>query len=199
MCKFFFENYDDSDLDHDLQERRTTSFIFTTTKQVSTHWEISKQPEPTGATTNGDLCCVHKGINKSVDVRHFNTLIGYTICELTAVHEDSTGTIKTIAIDWITPTHRHHVVKIHNILYHKNVEHIIMFPCSTNLLLADPYTMLYGDFTLVGKIKRFVGAQYYVPKGSQHHNLIFKHHEVFLLSDSTKPSSNLTRQNLVRG
>eukprot|EP00957_Ditylum_brightwellii_P107583 8207974-Ditylum_brightwellii.AAC.1 len=119
MYKSFFENCDDADLTHDLRDRRSTSSIVITTNQVATHWEISKQPELAGSTIIAELCSAEKGIIKSVDVRHVSSSIGYPNCELTIVHEDNAGTAKAISSDCLTPTHRHHDVKIHRILYHK--------------------------------------------------------------------------------
>eukprot|EP00957_Ditylum_brightwellii_P001352 105795-Ditylum_brightwellii.AAC.1 len=55
MYKPFFGNYYDTDLDWDLRDRRFTSSIIIATNKVATHYEISKQPEPTGATASAEL------------------------------------------------------------------------------------------------------------------------------------------------
>eukprot|EP00957_Ditylum_brightwellii_P095580 7280587-Ditylum_brightwellii.AAC.1 len=116
MYKSFFENYDGVDLIHGLRDRRSISSIVITTNQVATHLEIFKQSEPTGATTSAELYSSDKGIIKSVDVRHFDSSIGYPICEPTTVHEDNTGTVRAVTSDCLTLTYRHDDVKIHRIL-----------------------------------------------------------------------------------
>eukprot|EP00957_Ditylum_brightwellii_P164382 12514697-Ditylum_brightwellii.AAC.2 len=81
------------------------------------------------------------------------------------------------------------IVKLYIILNHKRVGHISMVPCATDLILDDPNAKLYCDITLTNKIKQLVSAQYYLPSGSEHHNFLFKYHEVLIPLVSTKPSS----------
>eukprot|EP00957_Ditylum_brightwellii_P034233 2595627-Ditylum_brightwellii.AAC.1 len=62
--KSFLEAYTDADLAQELQERRSTTSIALFTNGVATHWEISKQSEPTGATSSAELFTLHKGVSK---------------------------------------------------------------------------------------------------------------------------------------
>eukprot|EP00957_Ditylum_brightwellii_P104573 7968478-Ditylum_brightwellii.AAC.1 len=62
--KSFITMYSDSDLARYLRERRSTTSIALLTNSVATHWDISKQGEPTGATTSVELFVLHKGITK---------------------------------------------------------------------------------------------------------------------------------------
>eukprot|EP00957_Ditylum_brightwellii_P068431 5195705-Ditylum_brightwellii.AAC.1 len=97
MYQSFFENYDNDNLAQDLRERRSISSIVITANQVAEHWEISKQPEPTGATTSAELCSADKVVVKAVDVRHFSTSTGGPIYEPTIIHEDNTGTFNAVS------------------------------------------------------------------------------------------------------
>eukprot|EP00957_Ditylum_brightwellii_P010690 809325-Ditylum_brightwellii.AAC.1 len=45
--KSFLDAYTDAVLARELRERRSTNSIALLTNGVATHWEISKQPEPT--------------------------------------------------------------------------------------------------------------------------------------------------------
>eukprot|EP00957_Ditylum_brightwellii_P074054 5626981-Ditylum_brightwellii.AAC.1 len=62
--KSFLETYTDADLARELRERRSTTSIALLTNGVVTHWEISKQAEPTGATSSAELFALHKGVSK---------------------------------------------------------------------------------------------------------------------------------------
>ena len=99
MNQSFFQIYDTANLAQDLRGRRSNSSIVITANQVATHWEISKQPEPTGATTSADLCSADKDIVKAVDVRHFSTSTGCPIYEPTIIHEHNVGTVNAISSD----------------------------------------------------------------------------------------------------
>eukprot|EP00957_Ditylum_brightwellii_P196079 14939412-Ditylum_brightwellii.AAC.1 len=57
--------YSDADLARELRERRSTISIALFTNGVATHWDISKQGEPTGDTTSAELFALHKGILKA--------------------------------------------------------------------------------------------------------------------------------------
>eukprot|EP00957_Ditylum_brightwellii_P095848 7302756-Ditylum_brightwellii.AAC.1 len=50
--KSFITMYSDADLAREVRERRSTTSIALLINGVATHWDISKQGEPTGATTN---------------------------------------------------------------------------------------------------------------------------------------------------
>eukprot|EP00957_Ditylum_brightwellii_P056554 4287695-Ditylum_brightwellii.AAC.1 len=62
--KSFITMYSDADLARESRERRSTTSIVLLTYGVATHWDISKQGEPTGATTRKELFTLHKGILK---------------------------------------------------------------------------------------------------------------------------------------
>eukprot|EP00957_Ditylum_brightwellii_P081864 6227167-Ditylum_brightwellii.AAC.1 len=100
--------YSDADLARELRERRPTTSIALLTDGVATHWDISKQGEPTGATNSAEFFALHKGIIKVSNIRNFSSSIGYSIGDPSAVYEDSASTIKAITSDCTTPTHRHH-------------------------------------------------------------------------------------------
>eukprot|EP00957_Ditylum_brightwellii_P091256 6948181-Ditylum_brightwellii.AAC.1 len=51
--KSFIVMYSDADLDRELRKKRSTTSIAFLTNVVVTHWDISKQGKPTGATTSG--------------------------------------------------------------------------------------------------------------------------------------------------
>eukprot|EP00957_Ditylum_brightwellii_P190089 14471497-Ditylum_brightwellii.AAC.1 len=81
--------YSDADLARELRERRSTTSIDLLTNGVATHWDISKQGEPIGATTSAELFALHKGILKVNDIRNFSSTIGYSIGALSTVYEDN--------------------------------------------------------------------------------------------------------------
>eukprot|EP00957_Ditylum_brightwellii_P009519 718464-Ditylum_brightwellii.AAC.1 len=62
--KSFLEAYTNADLARELRERRSTTSIALLTNGVATHWETSKQSEPTGATFSAKLFALHKGVSK---------------------------------------------------------------------------------------------------------------------------------------
>eukprot|EP00957_Ditylum_brightwellii_P018839 1415870-Ditylum_brightwellii.AAC.1 len=79
--KSFITIYSDADLARELRERRSSTSIALLTNGVATHWDISKQSEPTGATTSAELFALHKGITKVSNIRNFSSTIGYSIGE----------------------------------------------------------------------------------------------------------------------
>eukprot|EP00957_Ditylum_brightwellii_P203198 15333618-Ditylum_brightwellii.AAC.2 len=62
MYTYLLKNYDDADLAQDLKDKKSTSSIVITINQVAINWKISKQLEPTGVTTSGELCSAVKDI-----------------------------------------------------------------------------------------------------------------------------------------
>eukprot|EP00957_Ditylum_brightwellii_P001678 130068-Ditylum_brightwellii.AAC.1 len=110
--KSFITMYSDADLTRELRERRSTASIALLTNGFATHWDISKQGEPTGATTSAELFAIHKGILKVSDIHNFSSSIGYSIGNPTTVYEDNAGSIKAITSDYTIPNCRHHDVKI---------------------------------------------------------------------------------------
>eukprot|EP00957_Ditylum_brightwellii_P070597 5363846-Ditylum_brightwellii.AAC.1 len=111
--------YSDADLARELRERRSTTSITLLTNGVATHWDISKQGEPTGATTSAELFVLHKGIIKVSDICNFSLSIGYSIGDPSTIYEDNAGTINAITSDCTNPTQRHHDGKISTVIYHK--------------------------------------------------------------------------------
>eukprot|EP00957_Ditylum_brightwellii_P027140 2052201-Ditylum_brightwellii.AAC.1 len=85
---------------------------------VGTHWDISKQGEPTAATFSAELFALHKGVIKVSDIRNFSSSLGYSIGKPSLSYEDNTGTTKAITSDKITSNHRHHDVKISLVIHH---------------------------------------------------------------------------------
>eukprot|EP00957_Ditylum_brightwellii_P014336 1078946-Ditylum_brightwellii.AAC.1 len=81
--------YSDTDLTRELKERRSTTSIALLTSGVPTHWDISKQDEPTGATTSAESFALHKGILKASDNRNFSSTIGYSIGDPSTVYADN--------------------------------------------------------------------------------------------------------------
>ena len=53
--KSFLVESADSDLAQDLRDRRSITSNLITINNVATHWKITKQPEPTNATSNAEL------------------------------------------------------------------------------------------------------------------------------------------------
>eukprot|EP00957_Ditylum_brightwellii_P171974 13093535-Ditylum_brightwellii.AAC.1 len=117
--KSFIIIYLDADLARALRDRRSTTSIALLTNGAATHWNISKQGEPTGATTSTYIFVLHKGIIKASDIHNFSTSIGYSIGEPSIVYEENACIIKAITADCITPTHIHHDVNISTVIYHK--------------------------------------------------------------------------------
>eukprot|EP00957_Ditylum_brightwellii_P138316 10541949-Ditylum_brightwellii.AAC.1 len=81
--------YSDADLARELRKRRSTTSIALLTNGIAIHWDISKQGEPTGATSSAELFALHKGILKVSDIRNFSSTIGYSIVEPSTVYEDN--------------------------------------------------------------------------------------------------------------
>eukprot|EP00957_Ditylum_brightwellii_P125703 9581622-Ditylum_brightwellii.AAC.1 len=73
----------------ELRERRSTTSIALLTNGVATHWDISKQGKPTGATASVELFALHKGILKISDICNFSSTIGYSIGDPSTVYEDN--------------------------------------------------------------------------------------------------------------
>ena len=176
--KSFIDMYSDADLARELRERRSTTSIALLTNGVATHWNISKQSEPTGATSSAELFALHKGVITLNDLRNFSSSIGYPIGTPSTVYKDNAGTIKAITSDRITPTHRHHDVKISTVIYHKQKGSIAIEHSKSEHMLADPNTKPHGGKTLHMKIDRLIGSRYYPPKDSTHYNLLFNTPEV---------------------
>eukprot|EP00957_Ditylum_brightwellii_P121453 9262660-Ditylum_brightwellii.AAC.1 len=154
----------DADLARVLRERRSTTSIALLTNSVATNWDISKQGEPTGATTGAELFALHKGIIKFSDTRNFSSSIGYSTGDPSTVYEDIAGTIKAIASDCTTPTHRHHDVKISTVINHKQKGTISAEHSKSKHMLAYPNTKPHGSKTLRMKIYRLTGTRFYPPK-----------------------------------
>eukprot|EP00957_Ditylum_brightwellii_P087097 6629005-Ditylum_brightwellii.AAC.1 len=66
--KSFITIYSDADLARELRERRSTTYIALVTNGVVTHWNISNQGEPIGATISAALFALHKVIIKISDI-----------------------------------------------------------------------------------------------------------------------------------
>eukprot|EP00957_Ditylum_brightwellii_P184837 14078061-Ditylum_brightwellii.AAC.1 len=79
--KSFITMYLDADLAIELRERRSTTSIALLTNGVATNWDISRQGEPTGATTSTKLFALQKGILNVSDICNFSSTIGYSIGE----------------------------------------------------------------------------------------------------------------------
>eukprot|EP00957_Ditylum_brightwellii_P123585 9422322-Ditylum_brightwellii.AAC.1 len=148
------------------------------TNGVATHWDISKQAEPTGTTRSAELVALHKGIIKVNDIQHLSSSISYAIGEPSTVYKNNVGTIKTINADQITPTLRHHNAKISSVIYHSQKGIIAVTHFKSDLMLADPNTKSHGGKTLRMEIDRLIGTKFYPPEGSVHHDLLFKAPEV---------------------
>eukprot|EP00957_Ditylum_brightwellii_P091181 6942117-Ditylum_brightwellii.AAC.1 len=56
--------YSDADLARELRELGSTKSTALLTNGISTHWDFSKQGEPTGATTSTELFALQKGVIK---------------------------------------------------------------------------------------------------------------------------------------
>eukprot|EP00957_Ditylum_brightwellii_P030892 2340920-Ditylum_brightwellii.AAC.2 len=93
---FFIALYSDADLAREFRERRSTTSITLLTNGVATHWDISKQGKPIGATTSAGLSALHKGVLKVSDTRNVSLSLGYPIGESSLVYEDNACTIKAI-------------------------------------------------------------------------------------------------------
>eukprot|EP00957_Ditylum_brightwellii_P056981 4318416-Ditylum_brightwellii.AAC.1 len=136
--KSFTTMYSDTDLARELRERRSTISFALLTNGLTTYWDISKQGEPTSATTSAELFALHKGIIKVSDICNFSSSIGYSIVEPSTVYEDNVGTIKAITADCTTPTHRPYNVKIFSVICHKQKGIITVEHSKFKLMLADP-------------------------------------------------------------
>eukprot|EP00957_Ditylum_brightwellii_P209603 15362422-Ditylum_brightwellii.AAC.2 len=162
--KSFITMYSDEDLAREQREKRSITLIALLTSGVATHWDISKQGEPTSATTSTELFALHKGAIKGSDICNFSSSIQYAIGKPSSVYEDNTGTIKTITTDYNTPTHRHHDIKISTFIYHKQKGNIIVDHSKSELMLADPNTKPHDGKTLRMKIDRLIGTRFYPPE-----------------------------------
>eukprot|EP00957_Ditylum_brightwellii_P043345 3285504-Ditylum_brightwellii.AAC.1 len=91
--------YSDANLAREWREWRSTTSIALLTNGVSTHWDIFKQGEPTGATTSAELFALHKGVIKVSDIHNFSSFIGYSIGDPSTVYEENAFTIKAITSD----------------------------------------------------------------------------------------------------
>eukprot|EP00957_Ditylum_brightwellii_P108465 8273288-Ditylum_brightwellii.AAC.1 len=58
--KSFIDNYNDADPACTLRDKRSISSIIIITNHIATHWEISKQLEPTSVTTSAESCSADK-------------------------------------------------------------------------------------------------------------------------------------------
>jgi hypothetical protein len=70
----------------------------------------------------------------------------------------------------MTPTHRHHDVKISTVIYHEQKGTIAVSHSKSELMLADPNTKPYGGKTLRMKIDRLIGTRSHQPEGSVHYD-----------------------------
>eukprot|EP00957_Ditylum_brightwellii_P186677 14213941-Ditylum_brightwellii.AAC.1 len=127
---------------------------------IATHWDISNQCEPTGATNSTELFAFHKGIIKVSDICNFSSSIGYFIGDPSTLYEDNVGTIKAITLDYTNTTHIHHDVKIFTVIHHKQKETISVEHSKYEHMLADPNTKPHGDKTLRMKIDRLIETKF---------------------------------------
>eukprot|EP00957_Ditylum_brightwellii_P164233 12503550-Ditylum_brightwellii.AAC.1 len=146
----------DVDLGKELRDRRSTTSLALLANEVVTRWDILKQGKPTGATTRAELFALHKGVFEVKYIRNFSASIGYAIGEHSIVYEGNAGTIKVIVADRITPTHRHHYVKISSVIYHEQKGTIAVSYSKTDLMSADPNTTPHGGNTLKTQIDRLI-------------------------------------------
>eukprot|EP00957_Ditylum_brightwellii_P049743 3772445-Ditylum_brightwellii.AAC.1 len=146
-----------ADLARELRERRSTTSLTPLTNRVTTHWDISKQSEPTGTTTSTEIFALHKGIIKVNDIQNFSSFIGYAIEKPSTVYEDNAGTIKAITSDQTTPTHRHHDVKISSVIYHKQKGIIDVTHSKSELCLL---TLIQTIWRQNSQIERLIGTRF---------------------------------------
>eukprot|EP00957_Ditylum_brightwellii_P040678 3078850-Ditylum_brightwellii.AAC.1 len=163
----------DSDLVQDLCDRYSTASNLITINNVATHWKITKQSEPTNATSNAELMLLHRKLQEIDEVKKFSTSIGHPISDPTIIYEDNQGTVKAINTDKIIPTHCKYDVMIHSVFHHKRLGTIQVRDCKSDLVLADPNTKSIVRPTLKRKIGIIIGTQYYPPENSDHYNLLF--------------------------
>eukprot|EP00957_Ditylum_brightwellii_P064732 4912847-Ditylum_brightwellii.AAC.1 len=81
--------HSDTDIARELRERRLTTSIAIVTNGKATHWDISKQGKPTGATTSAELFAFYKAVLKFSDIRNFSSSLGYPNGKPSLAYEDN--------------------------------------------------------------------------------------------------------------
>eukprot|EP00957_Ditylum_brightwellii_P092981 7079541-Ditylum_brightwellii.AAC.1 len=95
--------YSDADLARELRERISTTSIALLTNGVAAHWDISKQGEPTGATTSAELFALYKGILKVPSKLSLQIAI-LSLIDIMMSRSSQSSTISKKAISqWNTP------------------------------------------------------------------------------------------------